>query len=153
MNDLSNSAGVTVKQPKKVYCVRIENIPSNVDGQTLARKFNWPLGYILINSSPDDQSSSIECWLKEMNDRRAAEDFVQKWDKTSFLGSSISCTIEEDQPDLCKNFRAGMCIMASDGCDWDHVKCTANGMCARDCPYGHDKGVKTGTYKYSKFYS
>lgn len=119
----------------------------------MARKFNWPLGYILINSSPGDQSSSIECWLKGMSDRRAAEDFVQKWNRTLFLGSSISCVVEEDEPDFCLRFRVGWCPRTNDECFYDHVKCTASGMCTKDCLYGHDHGVKNGPFKRGKFYS
>lgn len=140
-----------MKRPRKIYGVHIKNIPPNVDGQTLATKFVWPLGQILINSSPAGQSSSIECWLKQMKDRQAATDFVQKWNGLFFLGLRIDCKVVEDRLDLCKKFQAGLCPMSTDRCDYEHVKCIANGTCRENCPYGHDKRVKTATPKHCKF--
>src|SRR5438045_3265748 len=116
--------------PKKIYCIHITNLPSNVDGEILSKKFNWPIDSILINSSLDNQSSPIECWLKDIRDLEWAEEFVEQWDGQSVLRSKIKCEVEEDKLDFCNKFRIGTCPKTSDVCDWEHIMCTANGRCS-----------------------
>ena len=152
MIDVLDSEVSAIDLPKKVYCVHIKNLPSNVDGDVLAKKFGWPLSCILFNSPIDDQSSTTECSLKGMGDRQMAENFVSKWDGEKVSGRKIECDVDEDKLDLCKNFRVGQCSKADDVCDWEHIKCTTRGTCSNDCPYGHDEGVKTGFHD-SKLYS
>ena len=136
---------------KEIYSVHIKNLPPNVDGDMLANKFHWLLGYMLFNSSTDDQSLTTECWLKGIQDRKIAEDFVDKWNGEKVVGKKIICEIEDDQLELCAKFRLGQCLNTNQSCYWEHIKCTAKETCSDDCPYGHVKGVKTGSI-YSKFY-
>jgi hypothetical protein len=133
-----------VNIPNKIYCIHIRNLPSNADAETLSIKFNWPMGNILMDSSTDNQSSSIECWLKGFNELQAARNFVQDWNEQIILGSEIDCDVEEDRLELCNKFRIGECPKTSEACDWEHIMCTANGRCSNDCLLGHKEGMKTG---------
>ncbi len=134
----------TVNMPKKVYCVLIKNLPSNVDAETLSTKFNWSMGDILMNSSTDNQSASIECWLKSIDELQTAQDFRRDWHGQIILGSRIDCDVEEDRLEFCNKFRIGVCRKTSEVCDWEHIMCTANGKCSNDCQYGHRAGMKIG---------
>ena len=107
------------------------------------------MGSILINSSADDQTSSIECWLKGFNDKQTADEFVDDWSGQRILGFKIDCDIEEDRLELCNKFRTGECSKTSEVCDWEHITCTANGKCSSDCPYGHREGMK-GKLMYNR---
>ena len=137
--------------PDKIYCVHITNLSPHLSGDYLATKFNWPLGDILIDPSTNDQSSTIECWIKRMEDKRMADDFVKKWNGQKLIQSRIECTVEEDELEFCNKFRIGQCPKTDDVCDWDHVVCTAKGSCSNDCRHGHDVGVKTG-FRDRKFH-
>jgi hypothetical protein len=128
----------------KIYCVHVTNLPSDVDADFLSIKFNWSMGNILMNSSIDNQSSPIECWLKGIDELQAAQEFVKDWDGQIVSGSRIACDVEEDRLELCKKFRTGECPKTSEVCDWEHIMCTANGRCSNDCPYGHKEGMKSG---------
>jgi hypothetical protein len=114
-------------------------------------KFDWPIENIIMNSSFDNQSLKIECWLKGIDGRRMAEDFVQHWNGQEILRSKIECVIEEDKLEFCYKFRNGTCTKKSDYCDWEHIVCTENGKCSNECPYGHKEGDKTG-FINSKLY-
>jgi hypothetical protein len=130
--------------PKKIYCIHITNLPSNADAEILSKKFSWTIDNIVINSPFDNQSSPIECWLKGIDEQQEAENFVQRWNGQLILGLKIACEVEEDQLELCKEFRIGKCPKKTDVCDWGHIMCTADGRCSSDCPYGHREGLKTG---------
>ncbi len=134
---------------KRVYCVHIANLPSNADAEFLSTKLNWPMGSILMNSPADDPTSSIECWLKGFNDRQAANELVDNWNKQRILGSIVDCDVEDDKLELCYKFRTGECSKTSEVCDWEHIPCTANGNCSSDCPYGHKEGMK-GKLMYNR---
>lgn len=137
--------------PERIYCVHITNLSPYLTGEDLSTKFGWPLGDILIDVSTDDPSSPMECWMKRMNNKTLADEFVKKWDGQKLFQLEIKCTVEEDKPELCNKFRIGQCSKMDAICDWDHVVCTAKGSCSNDCSYGHDPGVKTG-FKDRKFY-
>lgn len=130
--------------PNRIYCVHIRNLPSNIDAETLSIKFNCSMGNILIDSSTDTQSSSIECWLKGFNELQAAKNIARDWDGQIILGSEIDCEVEQDTLEFCNKFRIGECPMSSEVCDWEHITCTANGKCSNDCQLGHKQGMKTG---------
>lgn len=130
--------------PNKLYCIHIRNLSLNVDAEFLSKEFNWSMGNILMSSSTDNQTSSIECWLKGIDKLQIAEDFVENWDGQIILKSRIDCDIEEDRLEFCHKFRLGTCPMAPELCYWEHIVCTANGKCPNDCPYGHREGIKTG---------
>ncbi len=107
--------------PKTIYCVHIKNIPSNADAEILSIKFNWPIEKIIMNSSSDNLSLPIECWLKGINERQEAENFVQHWNGKEILRSKIECEFEEDKLEFCNKFRVGTCRKKSDDCDWEHI--------------------------------
>jgi hypothetical protein len=133
----------SVNIPKKIYCIHITNLPSNATAEILSKKFSWSMGSILINLL-NNQSLSIECWLKGIDQLKKAKDFVQQWNGQMILRSKIQCEIEEDKLELCNKFRIGQCSKTSEDCDWEHIMCTANGKCSNDCLYGHEEGMKTG---------
>ena len=128
--------------PKKIYCIHITNLARNADAEILSKKFGYSIGNILINSPSDNQSLPIECWLKSNDELEVAKNFKQHWNGQLVLGSQIVCEIEEDKLELCMTFRIGRCRPKNGTCDWEHIKCTANGTCSKDCRYGHEEGVK-----------
>lgn len=130
--------------PNKIYCIYIRNLPLNTDAETLSIKFSCLMGDILMGSSTDSESSSIECWLKGFNELQAALNFARDWDRQTILGSKIDCDVVEDTLEFCNKFRIGECRKTSEVCDWEHIMCTANGKCSNDCPLGHKQGMKTG---------
>ncbi len=134
----------TVNMQKIIYCVHVTNLPSNADAEFLSRKFNWPMGNILMNSPTDNSSSPIECWLKGFNELQAAREFIKDWDEQRILGLRINCDIKDDRLELCNKFRTGECSKTNEVCDWEHIPCTANGKCSMDCLYGHKEGMKSG---------
>jgi hypothetical protein len=134
---------------KKVYRVHITNLPSNADAEILSTKLNWPMGSILMNSSTDDPTSSIECWLKGFNNKQTADEFVDDWNGQRILGSKIHCDAKDDELELCYKFCTGECSKTSEACDWEHISCTANGKCSNSCPYGHSRGTK-GKIMYNR---
>ncbi|CAF3736525.1 unnamed protein product [Rotaria sordida] len=128
--------------PEPKYCIHIKDLPTDVDAERLSVEFNWSIYDILMGSTLDDQSSSMECWLKSPDNQAQIDEFIQNSKQRKINGSIIQCEKEEDQLELCKFFRTGQCEKPDDNCHWAHVKCTANGTCSRDCPYGHVKGLK-----------
>ncbi|CAF3619215.1 unnamed protein product [Rotaria sordida] len=128
--------------PEPKYCIHIKDLPTDVDAERLSVGFNWSIYDILMGPTLDDQSSSMECWLKSPDNQAQIDEFIQNSKQRKINGSIIQCEKEEDQLELCKFFRTGQCEKSDDNCHWAHVKCTANGTCSRDCPYGHVKGLK-----------
>ncbi|CAF4950559.1 unnamed protein product, partial [Rotaria magnacalcarata] len=130
--------------PERIYCVRIKNLPINIDAERLSVELNWPIYNILMGSpTDDDQSPSMECWLKSPDDQEKIDEFIRNSKQRTINRSIIQCEKEEDQLELCRFFRIGTCDKHDDICNWVHIKCTARGTCSRDCPYGHGKGEKT----------
>ncbi|CAF4027885.1 unnamed protein product [Rotaria sp. Silwood1] len=126
--------------PKPTYCIHLKNLPTDIDAERLSIELNWPIYDILMGSSPlSDQSSSMECWLKSPNDQVQIDEFIKNSNQIIIDGSRIEYEKEEDQLELCKFYRIGQCTKRDDQCHWAHIKCTANGTCSKDCPYGHDK--------------
>ena len=132
-----------ILEPAKVYCINIANLPPKIDAESLSKEFNWPIYYILMRPVVDEQSPPTECWLRGVNSEQIADEFVKKWSEKIIFGYRIKCSYEEDTKDLCKYFRFGQCYQ-KDACQWEHIMCPVNRTCSfLDCPYGHDKGVKT----------
>ncbi|CAF4297795.1 unnamed protein product [Rotaria socialis] len=130
--------------PERIYCVHIKNLPINIDAERLSVELNWPVYDILMGSpTDDDQSPSMECWLKSPDDQEKIDEFIRNSKQRTINRSIIQCEKEEDQLELCRFFRTGKCDKRDDICNWVHIKCTANRTCSRDCPYGHEKGEKT----------
>jgi hypothetical protein len=144
-----DSERTTINIPYKIYCIHISNLPPSVDAATLSKKFNWSIRNILMESSSDISSLPLQCWLKVLDNRQTAEDFVRNWDGKTISGSRIVCDVEEDRLELCNKFRTGECSKTSEVCDWEHIPCTANGNCSSDCPYGHKEGMK-GKLMYNR---
>jgi hypothetical protein len=134
----------SVNIPKKIYRIHIKDLPSDATAEILSKKFNWPIFDILMDSSLDNESLPVECWLKDVNDLETAQHFVQDWNGRMISGLKIACEVEEDKLELCKEFRLGKCTKASNKCDWLHIMCTLNAKCSKDCPFGHTVGIKTG---------
>lgn len=135
----------------KIYCIHITKLAPTVDAERLSEKFGCNIRNILMNSCCNDRSSTIECWLKHIEDRRTAEDFVDRWDGAVILESRIDCVLEEDRFELCNKYRVGKCPKSDEDCDWDHIMCTADGKCPKDCYFGHKEGTKSGYVKECKY--
>jgi hypothetical protein len=150
--EISDPQISSVNIPKKIYCIYIKNLPSDATADILSKKFNWPIFDILMDSSLDNQSLPIQCWLKNINESNTAQRFVQRWNGQIISGLKIACEVEEDKLELCKEFRLGKCTKTSDECDWLHIMCTANAKCSKDCPFGHTAGMKTGNIDDRELY-
>jgi hypothetical protein len=129
--------------PAKKYCIRITNLPANIDAETLSEKFYWDIYDIVMDPSTDDRALSTQCRLKNANNEREVDSFIQEWNQESIQGSIILCEKEEDEIEFCNKFQFGICEKSSDECHWEHVPCTANGTCSSTCRYGHVPGMKT----------
>ncbi|CAF3919413.1 unnamed protein product [Rotaria sp. Silwood1] len=129
--------------PAKKYRIHITNLPANIDAEILSQEFDWDIYDIVMNSSNNDRALSTECWLKNTNDEREVDNFVQRRNGRSIRGSIIQCEKEEDEIEFCNKFQFGLCEKSSDECHWEHIPCTANGTCSSTCPYGHACGMKT----------
>ncbi|CAF3817147.1 unnamed protein product [Rotaria sp. Silwood1] len=121
----------------------INNHFSQYDAEILSQEFDWDIYDIVMNSSNNDRALSTECWLKNTNDEREVDNFVQRRNGRSIRGSIIQCEKEEDEIEFCNKFQFGLCEKSSDECHWEHIPCTANGTCSSTCPYGHACGMKT----------
>ena len=92
---ITNTDGIPtflgVLDPAKVYCIKIENLPSKIDGESLSKVFNWPIYHILMGSVTDEQSPPTECWLKSVNSEQIADDFVKEWNGKLIFGYRIKC--------------------------------------------------------------
>jgi hypothetical protein len=151
---VENIDGITtflgILEPAKVYCIHIENLAPKIDADSLSHEFNWPIYHILMLPVANESWLPTECWLKSVNSEQSADDFVKEWNGKIIFGYRIKCSYEEDTKDLCKFFQCGLCDKEDD-CEWEHIMCPANRTCSSpDCPYGHDKGVKTAPIAIGK---
>lgn len=87
----------------------------------------------------------MQCWLINVADETEVSKFIQKFHRQAIGGSTVECEQEEDELELCDKFRIGQCPKSGNDCDWEHVRCGANGSCGSSCPYGHESGVKPET--------
>ncbi|CAF4214561.1 unnamed protein product [Rotaria sp. Silwood2] len=129
--------------PAKKYLIHITNLPANIDVETLSQEFDWDIYDIVMDPSINDRALSTQCWLKNANDEREVDNFVQSRNGRSIRGSIIQCEKEEDEIEFCNKFQFGQCEKSSDECHWEHISCTAKGTCSLICPYGHSIGMKT----------
>ncbi|CAF1284838.1 unnamed protein product [Rotaria sordida] len=130
--------------PAKKYRIHVTNLPANIDAETLSQEFDWDIYDIVMDPSTNDRALPAECWLKNANDEREVNSFIQSRNGRSIRGSIIQCEKEEDEIELCNKFQFGLCEKSSDECHWEHIRCTAMGTCSSICPYGHPFGMKTG---------
>ncbi|CAF1018672.1 unnamed protein product [Adineta steineri] len=129
--------------PETRYRIHITNLPRNIDSETLSNAFEWDMYNIIMNPSVGDRASSVQCWLKNANDEEEVDNFVRRWNRETFMEFTIECNKEEDELELCNKFQFGRCLKANADCHWEHINCTANGVCASTCPYGHPFGMKS----------
>ena len=130
--------------PKKKCCIHFTNLPSDCTAEILSQKFGWNSFDILMGLK-NDSSSLMQCWLINVADEIDVGKFVEKWNRETIGGSTVECETEEDELELCDKFRIGQCPKSDHICDWEHVRCEANGSCASSCPYGHEPRVKPET--------
>jgi hypothetical protein len=131
-----------IKVENRKYFIHITNLSLNANSDNLSRVLDWSIYNIVMYYSSNIQSSTIECWLKDVDNLKTGEDFVQEWNGKTVLGLKIKCQLGEDKVDFCRKFRLGECEMNEDTCHWVHMTCTDRGKSPPDCPYGHAKGVK-----------
>ncbi|CAF1502161.1 unnamed protein product [Rotaria magnacalcarata] len=144
--NLKSATGLHISPPypqEVKYCIHIKNLPMNIGAETLSIALNWSIYDIVMKQSIDGQSSSTECWLKDLDDQEKINKFILNSKQQMIHGSIIQWEKEEDKMDLCEYFRTGRCKRFDDECYWLHVKCTKNGTCSTDCPYGHAKGTES----------
>ncbi|CAF1406093.1 unnamed protein product, partial [Rotaria sordida] len=82
--------------PGKKYRIHITNLSANIDAETLSQELDWDIYDIVMNPSTNDRALSTECWLKNANDEREVNSFVQNMNGRSIRGSVIQCEKEED---------------------------------------------------------
>jgi hypothetical protein len=128
----------------------VTNPPSNANAEFFSKKFNWSIYNILMITHAGDEAIKNECWLKDINDLQEAEVLLQRCYGQTVFGVKLHCLIEEDNQDLCKEFRLGQCRRSNDDCNWTHITCSVNGSCSNMCPYGHPKGEKNDFSKNGK---
>jgi hypothetical protein len=120
--------------PERKYCINITNLSVNIDAEVLSERFEWYICDIVMDTSVSNPASLTQCWLKNANNERVVDNFVQHWNGKVIGGSIIKCE---------NKFQFGQCSKSSDECHWKHVPCTAKGTCSSACPYGHAFGMKS----------
>ena len=117
----------------QTYCVHITSLPDNARVEYLTQKFGCALGDLVLNLQQH------ECWLRNIDDKSTAHQFVSKWNQMELFGTRICCQVEVERPILCWDFRVGKCQRTT--CHWTHIPCNDT-HCGPNCGYGHRSGVK-----------
>ena len=133
---ISESARVT-------YAIHVTNLPPSVTAEIVSQTLGYSILDIVMFAPSSSPNSPLECWLKRIETEAEAKDIAESWDGQLDFGRKIQCEVEEEQVELCPYFRLGMCQYDED-CLWAHVSCTAEKNCSQSCPYGHERGMKTG---------
>ena len=128
----------------------MSDIPSNVTSEDLSEIFSIHVADILFQPAhpssehlaSNDQSTG-EAWIKHLSDRRAMEDFVQKYSRSTIGDWKMSLNIVEEPIsliDLCIAFEKGSCEFSTDRCDFRHIMCDESDQCDdRTCWFGHHR--------------
>ena len=58
-----------------------------------------------MDPSTDDRASPTQCRLKNANNEREVDNFIQEWNQQSIQGSVILCEKEEDEIEFCNKFQ------------------------------------------------